>query len=187
MVLPLELNEQKNICLEACVETLEEAILAEKKGANRLELCSRLDLDGLTPNLNLTKKVMKKISIPIKVMIRERDGKVTPLGVGEGCLESYPPLPKGCLMLAVVCQLGLASDRARLPAGMARRRVRMPRNYSLFLEHSSEALRDGISMSADSGESTEWGGNGDAGKLLTKIGLHDVAERFYYVRFGKAL
>ena len=74
MVLPLELNEKKNICLEACVETLEEAILAERNGANRLELCSRLDLDGLTPNLNLTKKIMEKISIPIKVMIRERDG-----------------------------------------------------------------------------------------------------------------
>ena len=74
MVLPLELNEQKHICLEACVETLEEAILAERNGANRLELCSRLDLDGLTPNLNLTKKIMEKISIPIKVMIRERDG-----------------------------------------------------------------------------------------------------------------
>ena len=65
MALPLELNEQKNICLEACVETLEEAILAERNGANRLELCSRLDLDGLTPNLNLTKKIMEKISIPI--------------------------------------------------------------------------------------------------------------------------
>ena len=74
MVLPLELNEQKNICLEACVETLEEAIIAEKKGANRLELCSRLDLGGLTPNFNLTKKVVEKILIPIKVMIRERDG-----------------------------------------------------------------------------------------------------------------
>ena len=68
------IDEKKDIFLEACVETLEEAILAEKKGANRLELCSRLDLDGLTPNFNLTKKVMKKISIPIKVMIRERDG-----------------------------------------------------------------------------------------------------------------
>ena len=70
----MELNKQKNICLEACVENLEEAILAEKKGANRLELCSRLDLNGLTPDFNLTKKVMEKISIPIKVMIRERDG-----------------------------------------------------------------------------------------------------------------
>jgi len=74
MVLPLELKKQKKICLEACVENLEEAILAEKKGANRLELCSRLDLDGLTPNFNLTKKVIEKISIPIKVMIRERVG-----------------------------------------------------------------------------------------------------------------
>ena len=78
------------------------------------------------------------------------------------------PHMQASLMLAAVCQLGLASDRARWPAGMARRRVRMPRNYSLFLEHSSEALRDGISMSADSGESTEWGGNGDAGQGVTQ-------------------
>ena len=65
MVLPLELNEKKNICLEACVETLEEAILAERNGANRLELCSRLDLDGLTPNLNLTKKIMSLNLVPV--------------------------------------------------------------------------------------------------------------------------
>ena len=35
--------------VEACVETLEEALQAEKNGAHRIELCSRLDLDGLTP------------------------------------------------------------------------------------------------------------------------------------------
>ena len=32
--------------------------------------------------------------------------------------------------------------------GGARRRVRVPHNYSLYLEHSSEALRDGFSLSA---------------------------------------
>ena len=41
---------KKNILLEACVETLDEALLAQKKGAGRVEICSRLDLDGLTPN-----------------------------------------------------------------------------------------------------------------------------------------
>ena len=68
------IDEQKDIFLEACVETLEEAILAEKKGANRLEICSRLDLDGLTPDVKLIKKALKIISIPIKVMIRQRSG-----------------------------------------------------------------------------------------------------------------
>jgi copper homeostasis protein len=64
----------KNLILEACVETLEEAIKAEENGACRLELCSRLDLDGLTPDIELTKQVLEKVSIPIKVMIRPRGG-----------------------------------------------------------------------------------------------------------------
>lgn len=60
--------------LEACVETLEEAILAEKLGADRLELCSRLDLDGLSPGPILTQQVVAAVKIPVKVMIRQRAG-----------------------------------------------------------------------------------------------------------------
>ena len=60
--------------LEACVETLEEAILAEKRGADRLELCSRLDLDGLSPGPALTRQVIAAVDIPVKVMIRPRGG-----------------------------------------------------------------------------------------------------------------
>ena len=63
-----------SLVLEACVETLDEAIIAEKSGANRLELCSRLDLDGLTPDFNLTQRVLQNVSIPVKVMIRPRAG-----------------------------------------------------------------------------------------------------------------
>ena len=59
---------------EACAETFEEALLAEKNGAHRIELCSRFDLDGLTPDLDLIKKVIDKLSIPVKVMIRPRAG-----------------------------------------------------------------------------------------------------------------
>ncbi|MBX2870643.1 MAG: hypothetical protein KTR30_01040 [Saprospiraceae bacterium] len=60
--------------LEACVETLEEAILAEQRGARRLELCSRLDLDGLSPGPSLAKRVVEAVNIPVKVMIRHRGG-----------------------------------------------------------------------------------------------------------------
>ena len=63
-----------NIIKESCVQTLDEALKAEKNGANRIELCSRLDLDGLTPNRELIIKVSSRIKIPIKVMIRPRAG-----------------------------------------------------------------------------------------------------------------
>ena len=64
----------RNIVKEACVERLDEAILAEKNGADRIELCSRLDLDGMTPHRNMIKDVINSVKIPVKVMIRPRTG-----------------------------------------------------------------------------------------------------------------
>lgn len=62
---------------EACVETPEEALLAWKRGAHRLELCSRLDLDGLTPTVEMVRKVCSEVNIPVMVMIRPRPGDFT--------------------------------------------------------------------------------------------------------------
>jgi len=59
---------------EACVETLSEAILAESRGVDRIELCSRLDLDGLTPSSGLIREVCSRLKIPVMVMIRPREG-----------------------------------------------------------------------------------------------------------------
>ena len=43
---------------ESCVETYDEAMNAESQGADRIELCSRLDLDGLTPSKELVKRLV---------------------------------------------------------------------------------------------------------------------------------
>ncbi|QGY46339.1 copper homeostasis protein CutC [Maribellus comscasis] len=59
---------------EACVETFEEAVLAEKRGANRIELCSDLANDGLTPSVELLQKACAILKIPVMVMIRPRAG-----------------------------------------------------------------------------------------------------------------
>lgn len=59
---------------EACVENINEAILAEKRGANRIELCSDLANDGLTPSVVLMQKTISKLKIPVMVMIRPRAG-----------------------------------------------------------------------------------------------------------------
>ena len=68
------MNQNNSIIKEACVETVKEAILAEKQGADRIELCYRLEYDGLTPAKNIIEKSIKSLSIPIKVMIRPRKG-----------------------------------------------------------------------------------------------------------------
>ena len=46
----------ENPLIEVYVDTFDDALHAESKGANRIELCSHLSLDGLTPTLELKKK-----------------------------------------------------------------------------------------------------------------------------------
>lgn len=60
--------------LEVCVDTAESAIIAEKSGATRLELCSNLIIGGTTPSIDLLDIVKKNVNIPIHVIIRPRFG-----------------------------------------------------------------------------------------------------------------
>ena len=62
------------ILLEAAVESFEGAIAAAGAGADRLELCSHLEVGGLTPPLELFNRIRAAIPIPIVVMIRPRQG-----------------------------------------------------------------------------------------------------------------
>lgn len=59
---------------EACVETFEEAKLAKERGASRIELCSDLANDGLTPSIDLMNKVISELDIPVMTMARPRGG-----------------------------------------------------------------------------------------------------------------
>ena len=59
--------------LEVIVKSREEAIEAELYGADRLELVRSLESGGLTPEIGTVEKVIKAVSIPVRVMIRERD------------------------------------------------------------------------------------------------------------------
>jgi copper homeostasis protein len=59
---------------ELCVETLNAARAAEQGGADRIELCARLDLSGITPDQQLTTTAVQALSIPVHVLIRPRGG-----------------------------------------------------------------------------------------------------------------
>lgn len=60
--------------LEVCTDNLADTLAAAAQGATRIELCGRLDLDGLTPSPELLEAALATLHIPIHVMIRPRGG-----------------------------------------------------------------------------------------------------------------
>ena len=59
---------------EVCVGNYNEAVIAEKRGADRIELCDNLMEDGTTPSFGTIKKAVNTLNIPIMVIIRPRGG-----------------------------------------------------------------------------------------------------------------
>ena len=59
---------------EVCIESLEAALLADKYGADRVELCSALHEGGLTPTTGLVRQVVENSNQVVFAMIRPEAG-----------------------------------------------------------------------------------------------------------------
>jgi copper homeostasis protein len=101
-----ELEEKTKIMIkEACVETFEEALKAEQQGADRIELCSDLKNDGLTPAFKLMQKTCSTLKIPVMVMIRPRPGNFVYSSAEIQIMKQHIDLAKEAQVAGVV--LGL--------------------------------------------------------------------------------
>jgi len=68
------MEKKRSRILEICVDSLQSALTAERGGADRIELCSALELGGLTPDPALFRLAKDKLGIPIFVLVRPRMG-----------------------------------------------------------------------------------------------------------------
>jgi len=67
-------KSKKHVLIEVAVETVEGAVTAQQSGADRIELCTGLELAGLTPSIGLIREVRRSVSLPIVVLVRPRPG-----------------------------------------------------------------------------------------------------------------
>lgn len=63
---------RKKLLLEVCTASLEDCLVAQSGGADRVELNTALALGGLTPSLGLLREARQELRIPIIAMIRPR-------------------------------------------------------------------------------------------------------------------
>jgi copper homeostasis protein len=64
----------RKIIFELCAESVEACIAGQQGGADRIELCTALIEDGLTPSHGLVRVVLDNCRLPVHVLLRPRAG-----------------------------------------------------------------------------------------------------------------
>lgn len=154
---------------EACVETLDDALAAEQRGAHRIELCSALDEDGLTPAPALMRACRQRLSIPVMVMIRPRGGGFVYSQAEVEQMEAAIAVSKQCGVAGVV--FGLLTSAGDIDIGNTERLLRaagpLDVTFHKAIDHARDVLEsfcvlnrlDGLARVLTSGgAATAWEG-----------------------------
>jgi copper homeostasis protein len=64
----------REIIFELCAESVEACIAGQEGGADRIELCTALIEDGLTPSHGLVRVVLDNCQLPVHILLRPRAG-----------------------------------------------------------------------------------------------------------------
>jgi copper homeostasis protein len=68
------MSEKSRMILEVIACSVSDAVEAERGGASRLEVVSELEAGGMTPPAWLVREILRSVSIPVRVMVRESEG-----------------------------------------------------------------------------------------------------------------
>lgn len=60
--------------LEVCVDSVDDVVVAQSAGADRIELCAALAEGGLTPSPGIVQEALARATVPLHAMVRPRGG-----------------------------------------------------------------------------------------------------------------
>ncbi len=128
------------ILFEAVVETVEAARAAGHRHVGRLEVCSDLAQDGLTPAPALVAGIQSAVAIPVHVMVRPRPGDFV-LRPGD--------LDRAAAQLVELRRLapagfvfGFLDDRGRIATDAVRRLLPLAEGASVTFHRAFDRTRD---------------------------------------------
>lgn len=150
---------------ELCVTSLEGACAAELGGADRIELCSQIEIGGVTPSPVLMAICVGAVSIPVHVLVRPRAGDFVFSSAEYDEMRRQIEAARDAGAHGVA--LGVLRPGARIDVERTRALVEQARPMSTTFHRAfdetsdlSQALEDVIASGADS--------------LLTSGGAADV-------------
>ena len=78
---------KNKINIEICAQSISSAIAAQEGGANRIELCTALEVGGLTPSPATMLEAKRLLTIPVCVLIRPRSGDFIYSDIEFDCIK----------------------------------------------------------------------------------------------------
>lgn len=136
-------HANSHILIEACIEHPDDALVAARSGADRLELNAALALDGLTPTPDLVKTARRATDLPLIAMVRPRAGGFVYSQAEAQCMVADIDAVRaaGAHGVALGALKEDGSVDSRLCAELARAAAGLTLVFHRALDHTADAAR----------------------------------------------
>jgi len=130
------------VLIEACVESVDQALEAEASGADRIELCAALAVGGVTPSAGMMSLAGERLRVPLHVLVLPRAGGYL---LGDADLEAMRrdlAMARAARARGVV--LGALGPDGRIDRELMARLVGWARPMSVTFHRAFDQLPDQI-------------------------------------------
>ncbi|RUT77630.1 copper homeostasis protein CutC [Ancylomarina longa] len=132
----------KRTKLEICCYSVQSAILAEKAGANRIELCTGIQEGGLTPSFAMIELCKASVNIPVHVIIRPRESDFHYSDIEFECMKKDILMSKSIGVDGIVS--GVLSTDGRIDLPRTRELVELSKPMSFTFHRAFDMVKDPV-------------------------------------------
>jgi copper homeostasis protein len=131
---------KNDLLIEISVQSAEAALAAERGGADRIELCEKPEVGGVTPNVALMRAVRRQIHLPVFAMSRPRGGDFVYTNGEFAAMKRSIQVAKESGMDGVV--LGVLRKDRRVDIKVARELVEFARPLPVTFHRAFDVCAD---------------------------------------------